>query len=126
MAKWTELAEEILGSGDKIKRSYRVKFNDKMGYLITSNQRLLFLEEKGYIRLNYSKILELPYTKISSIKVTSDLMQIISSAGDPFNFTEAKIKGLMQRVGWGAEKLEIIGKDLQNLMVTSKEKGCES
>jgi len=108
VAKWTELAKEILGSEDEIQRSYTVNLNDKSGYLIMSNRKLLFLEEKGFIRVKYSKALELPYYHISKVNVTPKFMVIIDNNKKEYNFTDTGVD------------LKKIMKELQNLIATSK------
>ncbi len=107
VAKWSDLAEEILGSEDEIQRSYEVKLNGKWGYLIMSNRKLLFLEEEGFIRLKYSKALELPYSYIFEIDVAPNSMVILDGDGNEFDFTI--VDG----------SLEKIGKELQDLIATS-------
>ncbi len=107
VAKWSDLAEEILGSEDEIQRSYEVKLNGKWGYLIMSNRKLLFLEDKDIRREKYSKALELPYSYIFEIDVTPNSMVILDGDGNEFDFTRAD------------GSLEKIGKELQDLIAAS-------
>ena len=105
MAKWSDLAEEILGSEDKIRKSYEVRLNGKSGYIIMSSRKLLFLEEEGFIRVKYSKALELPYSNILKINVTPNLMVIIDSDKKEFNFTIRRTDISLQKIGKGLQKL---------------------
>jgi hypothetical protein len=109
VTKWADLAKEILGSKDGIQRSYTVRLNGKSGYIIMSNRKLLFLEEKGIISLKYSKVLEIPYYHIFKVNVTPNRMVIVDSDNKEYNFT---------KLGVDLEKIE---KELQDLMATSGE-----
>ena len=108
MVKWSDLAKEILGSKDEIQKSYPVQFKDKRGWLVMSNKILLFIEEKGFISLKYSKTLELPYAYILKVNVTPKRMVIIDGDGKEFNFTETDVN------------IKNIGKELQGLIAALK------
>ena len=43
------------------------KLDGKRGYLMMSNQKLVFVHEEGFIRKTYDLILDLPYAKIGKI-----------------------------------------------------------
>jgi hypothetical protein len=45
--KWKQEAEKALQSGDHVERSYPGKLDGEKGYLIISDNRLLFVNEKG-------------------------------------------------------------------------------
>ena len=66
-SKWHEIGEKVLKHEDRIQKSYPGKFDGKKGYLMMSNQKLVFVNEEGFIRKTYSLILDLPYGKISKI-----------------------------------------------------------
>jgi hypothetical protein len=65
--KWHEMAEKVLEHEDRIQKTYPGKFDGKNGYLMMSNQKLLFINEEGFIRKTRSLILDLPYSKIGKI-----------------------------------------------------------
>ena len=66
-SKWYEIAEKVLDHEDMIQKSYPGKFDGNKGYLVMSNQKLVFVNEEGFIRKTYSLILDLPYGKIGKI-----------------------------------------------------------
>ena len=56
--KWYDLAKRLFDSGDEIQKSYTGKIDGKYGYLIISNNKVLFLHETGFINKTYSIIYE--------------------------------------------------------------------
>jgi len=67
MPKWYDLAEKSLKGEEEIQKSFPGKFNGEGGYLIFSDEKLLFVKEEGFLRKNYTLIQEMPYDKIGKI-----------------------------------------------------------
>jgi hypothetical protein len=65
--KWYEFAEKNLEPGDKIEKTYPGKLDEENGYIIMSNDKLMFIHEEGLFRKNYELILDLPYEEIGKI-----------------------------------------------------------
>lgn len=87
MPKWYDLAEKELEGKDEIQKSYSGKFNDEGGYLILSNEKLLFVKEEGFLRKNYELIQEMPYEKIG--KIAHDdryTMELTDVEGEKYEF----------------------------------------
>jgi hypothetical protein len=61
------MAEKVLENDDGIQKSYPGTLNGKRGYLMMSNQKLVFVHEEGFIRKTYDLTLDLPYGKIGKI-----------------------------------------------------------
>jgi len=61
------MAEKVLEHEDRIQKTYPGKFDGKNGYLMMSNQKLVFVNEEGFIRKTHNLILDLPYSKIGKI-----------------------------------------------------------
>ena len=68
--KWKEVAEKNLGRGDEIQKTWFGKLDGKHGFLLLSNEKLLFVHEKGFLHKTYDLVLDLPYDKIG--KITND------------------------------------------------------
>jgi len=66
-SKWYEMGVKVLDHEDRMQKSYPGKFDGKNGYLMMSNQKLVFVNEEGFIRKTYGLILDLPYGKIGKI-----------------------------------------------------------
>jgi len=67
MPKWYDLAEKSLGEKDEIQKTYQGKFDGDNGYMILSNDKLLFVKEEGFIFKNHDVTMELPYDRIGKI-----------------------------------------------------------
>jgi hypothetical protein len=65
--KWYELATKALDDEDEIEKSYPGNLDGKNGYLLMSNEKLLFVREEGFLRKNYELTLDLPYETIGKI-----------------------------------------------------------
>jgi hypothetical protein len=55
--KWKLEAEKALQSGDHVERSYPGKLDGERGYLVISENRLLFVNEKGMFSKKYNIIM---------------------------------------------------------------------
>lgn len=56
-SKWKQEAEKALQPGDHVERSYPGQLDEERGYLIISNNRLLFVNQKGLFSKKYNIIL---------------------------------------------------------------------
>lgn len=66
-----DFVRDTLRSEDQVKKNYRALYNAKEGFLILSNKKLLFIEERGFFRRSYNVILEMPYEKIEKMDVVA-------------------------------------------------------
>ena len=105
MPGWFDLAQNKLDRGDQIQKSYFVKFDGKKGYLMMSNKKLLFVEEKGSLRKTYSLVLEIPYKKVSEVTVERNQLVFGDGGGKNHNIKpievyaskiESNLKDLME------------------------------
>jgi hypothetical protein len=58
-----------LAPGDTIDRSFTVRLNGNYGHLFLTNQKLLFVEEKGFFKKTYNVVVDLSYVDIVKINV---------------------------------------------------------
>lgn len=69
MASVLETIGKKLESGEQVLHQYRVIHDGHDGFLILSNQRIRFLEQKGIFRSKYQVSIEIPYQKVKDIYV---------------------------------------------------------
>lgn len=67
LRKASELGKKFLGPEDQLKRACRGRCEGTNGFLMMSNRRLLFVQEKGFLRKTYNSVLDIPYEKINKI-----------------------------------------------------------
>jgi hypothetical protein len=67
MEKWLEAALDRLDPDDVDERNYFVRCDGKRGYLVLSQRKLIFVEEKGFLKKTYNVILDLPYEHIDRV-----------------------------------------------------------
>jgi hypothetical protein len=63
-SKRLEVARGRLGPQDEVQRSYAGRLDDRRGMLMASNEKLLFVEEKGFLSKTYDVVLDLPYGEV--------------------------------------------------------------
>ena len=68
MVDWADMVKQALESGDEIQKSYTASYNGQSGYLVMSNQKLVFVSEKGFFKKNYNIDLEVTYDKVDEIR----------------------------------------------------------
>ncbi len=94
MPGWFDLAQNKLDRGDKIQKSYFVKFDGKRGYLMMSNKKLLFVEEKGFLSKTYNLVLEIPYKKVSEVNVERNQLVLGDGGGKNHNIAPIEVYAL--------------------------------
>ena len=77
--KWLDLAKQKLDPKDRIQREYQVQFDGKTGWLVMSFRKLLFVEERGFLRKKYNLLLDLPYENIDNIALERNQLVITDS-----------------------------------------------
>jgi hypothetical protein len=93
-----------LDPGDKIQKSYSGELDDVSGYLIMSNEKLLFIHEEGFLHKTEELTLDLPYKNIDKISRLSKFGLDISEVG-----------GKKHHFWSGNVNVEIIEKSLEKL-----------
>lgn len=92
MPKWYDLAEKRLEREDEIQKSYPGKFDGERGFLMLSNEKLLFVKEEGFLRKNYELIQEMPYEKIGKIiHDDRNTMELTDVEGTKYEFETYEI-----------------------------------
>jgi hypothetical protein len=66
--KWFELARKSLEKGDEEQYSWPGTYNNKSGHVVLSKEKLLFVEERGFIHTSADLLLEISYDKINTIR----------------------------------------------------------
>ena len=69
MSEWVNMVKERLGSEDQMQKNYYANFERTAGFIVMSNKKLLFIEEKGFLHKTHNIILEIPYEKIREIAI---------------------------------------------------------
>jgi len=90
-AEWTDIVKNKLENKDKMQKSYYIKHNGISGFLVLSKNKLLFIEEKGFLRKKYTLALEIPYNKIGNITVENSTRLSISEDGKKHSFTSIDV-----------------------------------
>lgn len=101
-----EIANKRLEPGDKVEKNWPAQCDGRNGYIVLSKRKLLFIEEKGFLRMTYNLILDIPYEKIDKITVEYPRkLTLTEEGGRRHNFTsgyvsdiEESLKGLTKRV----------------------------
>ena len=82
-----ELAEKSMSRGDRVRKTYLGKLDGNYGYLVMSDEKLLFVKEEGFIRKSRSVVLNLPYDKVEALKPESRYeLSIIDKTGKKHGF----------------------------------------
>jgi hypothetical protein len=61
------MAEQQLDADDRIRYTYTVRCNDQYGHLILTNQKLLFIEEKGFLSKTHTVRADVSYDDIENV-----------------------------------------------------------
>ena len=68
---WYDMASGKLGPSDTIQKTYTCTIDKKYGYLCLSNEKLLFVSSKGFLKKSYNVELDVPYTDLKEVKLDS-------------------------------------------------------
>lgn len=71
MANILDVIKKELEPTDQVQNQYRALYDRKEGFLVLTNNRLVFLQQRGFFRANYHIALEIPYEKINRITTTA-------------------------------------------------------
>ena len=64
---WLDLAKTTLGPDDTIEKTYSCTFNKQSGYLCLGNNKLVFVNVKGFLRKKYEVLLNTPYNDLDDV-----------------------------------------------------------
>ena len=80
---WYDIASGKLDPSDKIQKTYTCTIDKKYGYLCLSNDKLLFVSSKGFLKKTYNVELEVPYTDLKEVKLDGRYkMKLVHQAGE--------------------------------------------
>ena len=68
---WYDMASGKLDTSDTIQKTYTCTLDKKFGYLCLSNEKLLFVSSKGFLKKSYNVELDVPYTDLKEVKLDS-------------------------------------------------------
>ena len=68
---WLDLAKTTIGPDGTVEKTYSCTFNKQNGYLCLGNNKLVFVNVKGFLRKNYEVLLNAPYDEVDDVKLTS-------------------------------------------------------
>jgi hypothetical protein len=63
-----EITEKSISRGDHVRKTYMGKLDGNYGYLVMSDERLLFVKEEGFFRKSRSVILNLSHDQVEAVK----------------------------------------------------------
>jgi hypothetical protein len=66
---WHDMASGKLEPSDTIQKTYTCTLDKKNGYLCLSNEKLLFVSSKGFLKKSYNVELDVPYTDLKEVKL---------------------------------------------------------
>ena len=87
MADILNLVKKELEPTDQVQNQYRALYNRKEGFLVLTNNRLVFLEQRGFFRASYHITLEIPYEKINKVTTTASHALELEIEDIKYNFT---------------------------------------
>lgn len=80
---WYDMASGKLDPSDRIQKTYSCSFDKKNGYLCLSNEKLLFVSSKGFLKKSYNVELDVPYADLKEVKLDSRYkMNLVHQAGE--------------------------------------------
>lgn len=85
MASWRgnrEMTEKVVVRGSYWRKKVEDAKERKNGFLVLTNQRLLFLEEHGVFGKSYHQVLSIPLMKVNGVSMGGMLMPFVSIADD--------------------------------------------
>lgn len=71
MSAVKEIAEKSMSRGDRVRKTYMGRLDGDYGYLVMSDEKLLFVKEEGFIRKSRSVVLNLPYEQVEGVRSES-------------------------------------------------------
>jgi hypothetical protein len=98
---WFNETKKILKENEVILRSYHLELDSCDGYISLTDDRMIFVQVKGFQKKSYNKIFDLPYENILSIKHKNDYKftlncknntYIFSTKGIPAHIVEKSIE----------------------------------
>ena len=87
MANALDLFKKELEPGDQVQHQYRALYSRKEGFLVLTNNGLIFLEQRGFFRASYHTTLEIPYEKIKKVTTTASQALELEVEDKKYNFT---------------------------------------
>ena len=80
---WYDLAIGKLDPTDRIQKTYSCSFEKKNGYLCLTNDKLLFVSVKGFLKKSYNVELDVPYNELNEVKLDGRYkMNLAHQAGE--------------------------------------------
>ena len=87
MANIVDLVKKELDPTDQVQHQYRALYDRKEGSLVLTNNRLIFLEQRGFFSASYHITLEIPYEKINTVTATASHALELEIEDKKYHFT---------------------------------------
>ncbi len=82
MSEWVSFVKSRIETTDQMQKSFYMTYERKAGILVLTSQKIMFIDEKGFLRKTHDLIMELPYKKIKTMTVDSSTqLSIVDSDG---------------------------------------------
>ena len=66
---WFDMAASKLDPEDSIQKTYSCSYDKNSGYLCLGNQKLVFVNVKGFLKKSYDVTLEVPYSDLDEVSI---------------------------------------------------------
>lgn len=86
MANVLETVGKKLEAGERVLHQYPVISNGNDGFLVLSNHKLRFLEQKGFFRPRYQVSVEIPYNNIREVTAVASHRLELKADGRTYDF----------------------------------------
>jgi len=77
LSKLIDYAKDMLGTSDKYQGSFRRTLDNKMGHLVLSNKKAVFLIESGLDGSEFKKQIEISYSNMNVEPLERNKLRII-------------------------------------------------
>jgi hypothetical protein len=75
------MSEKWLESGDAKQYSWQGRYEKKWGDIVLSKKKVLFLEQRGFLKKASAMTLDIPYETIENVVIKGDRLSLIDTDG---------------------------------------------
>jgi hypothetical protein len=99
VTNWYDETMKELKTDEAIQKSYRIELDDHEGYLSLTDDRLIFMLVKGFLKKTYKKTVDLPYKDIKEIEnKNTDTITLYVNNEKRFSFSTLRTSVPSQKI----------------------------
>ena len=107
---WHEIAKTTIGADDNIEKTYSCTFDKQNGYLCLGNNKIVFVNVKGFLRKKYEVLLDTAYDRLDNVDLVSrfeidlshnDKIHHIETSDIPAKIVAAEIQSMFKEPSAG-------------------------